>query len=102
MAYQASVAIGYLSGKTTAADISLKAITALTPDDACANWPYWIAALSAIIGTFSISYGLNQRALRKQTVQHLEPYKVKYETLIDPNRTSSGLLNDGTTNPKDT
>lgn len=97
----ASNAISDLSGKITAASIDLKASAFLNPDDACENWPYWIAAISAIICVASVSYGWNQRGLRKQTIEHLSPYKEKYEHLIDPNRTSSGLLNDGSTNPTD-
>jgi len=97
----ASNAISDLSGKITAASIDLKASAAFNPDDACNNWPYWVAATSAIICVASVSYGLNQRALRKQTIEHLFPYKEKYERLFDQNRTSSGLLNDGSTNPTD-
>lgn len=101
IAKYASNAISNLSGKITAASIDLKASAALNPDDACDNWPYWIAALSAIICVASVSYGWNQRTLRKQTIEHLFPYKEKYERLFDQNRTSSGLLNDGSTNPTD-
>lgn len=98
----ASDAIGELSGKITAASIDLNASAALNPSDAgCDNWPYWIAALSAITCAFSVSYGWNQRVLRKQTIEHLSPYKQKYEQIIDSSRTSSGLLHDGSTNPTD-
>ncbi|WP_150047327.1 hypothetical protein [Methylomonas rhizoryzae] len=101
IANQAATAIGYLSGKSTDATIDLKASAILNPDDACASWPYWIAALSAVLCSVSISYGLNQRALRKNTIENLAGYKEKYERMIDPNRSSSGLLTDGSTHPKD-
>ncbi len=96
------LAIGELSGKITAASVDFKATAMLNPDEANANWPYWVAAISAIICAISMSYGWNQRALRKQTIAHLFPYKEKYERLYDCNRTSSGLCNDGSTNPEDT
>lgn len=97
----AAGAVKELSGKITAADIKFNASAAFNPDEACANWPYWIAALSAIISVASVAYGIGQRYLRKQTIEHLSPYKEKYERMIDPNRTSSGLHNDGSTNPGD-
>ena len=101
IAWFASKAISDLSGKITAASIDLKASASLNPDDLCANWPYWIAAISAVLCALSISYGWAQRLLRKQTIAHLSLYKEKYERLIDKNRTSSGLLNDGSTHPTD-
>lgn len=96
-----SDAVSELSGKITAASIDIKAAAIFNPEDASVSWPYWVAALSAMICVASVSYGWNQRALRKQTIESLFPYKEKYERLIDQNRTSSGLLNDGSTNPTD-
>lgn len=102
MAKYASDAIGRLSGQITAASIDFKAVAVFNPEDTSTNWPYWVAAISAIICATSVSYGWHQRLLRKQTIEHLFPYKEKYELLFDQNRTSSGLLNDGSTNPTDT
>ncbi|QWF71212.1 hypothetical protein KEF85_01565 [Methylomonas paludis] len=101
IAVQGTTAIGYLSGKTTDATIDLKASAIFNPDEACANWPYWIAALSAVLCATAISYGFNQRTLRKNTIENLAGYKEKYEKMIDPNRSTSGLLGDGSTHPKD-
>lgn len=101
MAYQATIAIGYLSGKTTDATIDLKASAFFNPDNACENWPYWIAALSVVLCTAAISYGINQRTLRKNTIENLASFKEKYEKMIDPNRSTSGLLGDGSTHPND-
>lgn len=106
IAKQAANAIGGLSGKITAATIDLQASAAFNAGDAaltdtCDNWPYWIAALSMMIGVASISYGWHQRLLRKQTIMHLAPYKEKYERTIDGSKVSSGLLNDGSTDPDD-
>jgi len=107
IAYFATFAIHDLSGKITNASIGIKAEAALNPSDdgdqspKNPEWPYWIAALSAILATASISYGLNQRQLRKDTIQNLSPYKEKWESYIDPGRTSSGLTPNGSTNPID-
>ena len=100
-------AIIALSGKATSAAIDVNASAALNPGEtpnameACETWPFWIAAISAIIATAAVSYGLNQRRLRRMAIEHLTPFKERWERSIDPNRTSSGLLADGSTNPED-
>jgi hypothetical protein len=99
LGYCVYLSIHDLSGKHTDALINFKAEASLNPDEP--SWPYWIAALSAIIATASISYGLSERKLRKSTVEQLAPYKEKWEQSIDPKRTSSELLPDGATNPRD-
>jgi hypothetical protein len=109
LGYCAYMSVHELSGKITEASINVKAEASLNPlenpsaavDDDAPVWPYWMAGLSAILATAGISYGFNQRRLRKLTVEHLAPYKEKWELTIDPKRTSSGLLPDGSTNPND-
>jgi hypothetical protein len=105
LGYFTYMSIHDLSGKSTNAAINFKAEASLNPphddDNEAPVWPYWMAALSTILATAGISYGLNQRRLRKLTVQQLAPYKEKWERITDPNRTSSGLLPDGSTNPYD-
>jgi hypothetical protein len=105
LGYCAYLSIHDLSGKSTDASINVKAEASFNPsnetDDKMPTWPYWMAGLSAILATASISYGLNQRRLRKLTVEQLAPYKEKWELITDPKRTSSGLLRDGSTNPCD-
>jgi len=105
LGYCTYLSIHDLSGKSTDASINVKAEASFNPssdtDDKTPAWPYWMAGLSAILATASISYGLNQRRLRKITVEHLAPYKEKWELMKDPKRTSSGLLQDGSTNPCD-
>lgn len=90
-----------LSGKITAASIDINAGASLDTGGDCPSWPYWVVGISAIMTTAAVFFALGQRQLRKNTVEHLAPYKEKYERLIDPQRTTSGLLNDGSTNPED-
>lgn len=47
------------------------------------------------------AWALVERYVRKKTILQLAPYKTRYEMLCDPNRSSSGLALDGTTNAKD-
>lgn len=108
LGYFAYLSIHDLSGKSTQASINVKAEASLNPSsntneetEEIPVWPYWMAAVSAILATGGIMYGLNQRKLRKLTIQHLAPYKEKWELSIDPSRSSSGLLPDGSTNPND-
>jgi hypothetical protein len=76
--YFAYLSIHDLSGKSTDASINVKAEAAVNPFHGDAHsdapaWPYWVAALSAILATAGISYGLSQRRLRRLTVEHLAP-----------------------------
>ena len=100
IAYFASASIHELSGLTTNAKIDIKAEASLNPEDTPV-WPFWVAGLSGMIAVAGVGYGFSQRALRKLTVQHLSPYKEKWEKQFDPNRTTSGLLEDGSTHPHD-
>ena len=100
IAYFASASIHELSGRNTNAKIDIKAEASLNPEDT-PIWPFWIAGLSGMIAVGGVGYGYSQRALRKLTVQHLSPYKEKWEKQFDPNRTTSGLLEDGSTHPYD-
>jgi len=100
MAYFAFASIHDLSGLTTNAKIDIKAEASLNPEDTPV-WPFWVAGLSGMIAVGGVVYGFSQRELRKLTVQHLSPYKEKWEKQFDSKRTTSGLLEDGSTHPHD-
>jgi hypothetical protein len=48
-----------------------------------------------------VSYGWNQRLLRKRAVDRLGPSRLQYERMLDPDRTSSGLTTTGETSPEE-
>lgn len=79
--------IDSLSGKHTIADIVIGTLADLKVNE-------WVAYA---IGGAGVFYGLGERKLRRKRVAELAQTNTKLETLIDPNRTSSGLKSDGTT-----
>jgi hypothetical protein len=82
--------VSVLSGKATFADIGIRLIGDLKISE----------GLAYCLGSGGILYGLNQRRLRRQTIEHLSSRLRRYESQIDPNRTSSGLTPKGTTPPE--
>lgn len=89
--YFGSQSIASLAGNTTTANV---AISYFTGADSTYGLP-WIAA---IVG---LGYGLAQRKLRQQKTRHFQDRITKLESIIDKNRSSSGLTTDGQTHPED-
>lgn len=83
--------IDALAGKTTAADIVLKAITDLKLDE---------RVLYLLTGGTTF-WAIRERKLRKKTIRHIAAQKKELEEHIDPNRTSSNLTETGDTHPED-
>ena len=51
------------------------------------------------VGGLGAGYGVWQRRLHRRSIRHFGPRLAKYESMLDPNRTSSGLTEFGQTNP---
>jgi hypothetical protein len=85
------LSVSVLSGKTTAADILVRLL---------ANSNVQIS-ISWALAASGLSGWLVERRLRKRTIQKLAP-RIKYlERLIDEGRSSSNLMEDGSTRPED-
>jgi hypothetical protein len=91
LAYSAVLAARALAGQETG---GLIAFLTSTGSGATATAGTGVGGLGAI-------YGLWQRHLRRRTIARLAPRIARYEQLVDPNRTSSGLTEFGSTNPDD-
>lgn len=91
LAYIGYLAIDSLAGKTTVANIVLKYLTAEESDY---GFP-WI-----LVGAFAI-WAVLERRLRKRKIESLQGHIRELEKRLDPNRTTSGLLPTGDTNPED-
>jgi hypothetical protein len=92
VAIQTRIALQALAGKRTIADFIVG----------------WFGDGSGLTITLSFSataiatlWAIIERKLRHRKVEYLGKRNTKNEQLIDPNRTSSGLLPDGTTHPRD-
>ena len=97
--YGALVAIFYflyasvasLAGQVTLADIGLRIIGDVRISETIA----WL------FGGGGVGYGLRERKLRRDTIERLTPRVRKYEEMLDPQRSSTGLPSRGTTRPED-
>ena len=103
------------AGKTTAADINLKAdVKALTnlnhiecdcPEAEViyevAPYSWVIGLLGFLFGSVGIAYGRGQSTLRRDAIERLHPYNRELENVIDGRRSSSGLTPRGQTRPED-
>lgn len=83
--------ISSLSGKTTFATIGVSVLGNLSVSH----------GIYIVLTAGSIIYGLGQRRLRRRVLGRLTSEKESLEKLLDPNRTSSGLTERGTTRPGD-
>lgn len=54
-----------------------------------------------VIAGLCFLWAVMERRLRYRKVEHLQGHNVELERIIDPHRTSSGLLPTGQTNPRD-
>jgi hypothetical protein len=91
IAYLASKSIGILAGKVTLADIGIGFL-------ANVKLSQGISYIACIGG---VAYGLRERKLRRDAIQHLSGRKRDLERMIDHQRSSSGLTPRGTTRPED-
>jgi len=91
LAYISYLAIEALAGKTTIANIVLKYLTAEESDYGVP----WILAGACTI------WAILERRLRKRKTEALQGRIRELETRLDSNRTTSGLLPTGETNPED-
>ncbi len=83
--------VAALAGQTTAADIGIKFLADVQ-----------ISRVFAVLfGGSGIAYGLQQRRLRKNTIERLQGRIQEHERRIDPQRTSSRLTARGETRPED-
>lgn len=91
IAWCASSAIAELSGKETSASVYIDFLGTVNVSLAL-SWTV------AIIGT---AYGIQQRKLRRDTVERIQQRNIQLEKLIDPDRSSSKLTPRGETRPED-
>lgn len=91
IAYIAYLSLEVASGKTTIANIVIGYFTSKESDFG-APW---------ILTFFAFGWALLERKERRRKTQELQKRIGELEKRIDPNRTSSGLLSTGETNPKD-
>ena len=83
--------VASLAGQVTLADIGLRIIGDVTISETVA----WL------FGVGGVGYGLRERKLRRDTIERLTPRVRKYEEMLDPQRSSTGLPSRGTTRPED-
>lgn len=95
IAYVASQALGQLAGEKTEATVSLT-LQFLTK-----TGPGAVVIVSLGAGLLGVAYGLLERRLRYQKVEHLQGRVRELELEFDPNRSSSLLTVQGRTNPRD-
>lgn len=90
-AYFAWQATAVLAGRQTNADLNFSAFLAVDDDK---GLPWVIAILMA-------GWAYLERRLRLNKTAQLQSHIKQLELRLDPNRTSSGLLPTGETNPED-
>ena len=83
--------ITVLSGHQTDASFVVNILLNLQADR-------WIAY---IVGGGGVAYGWNERRLKRQSIDRLSRHTEELEKRLDPKRTSSKLLRDGTTRRED-
>lgn len=84
-------AVVALAGKQTVAEIALKFLASLTISKTL--------CLGAASG--GVAWGATERKLRKQTIRTKARRIKELEERIDPERSSSKLMSDGSTRPED-
>lgn len=93
-----------ISGKTTTADVDASlVIESQTISDALESilGSHSLVFFAVAIGIIGICYGRLQAKLRKDDVEHLHKFQLKYEQLKDAKRSSSRLTARGETRPED-
>lgn len=89
--YYIYLCVAALAGKTTLANIGINVLANVKISEVVA----WLFGGSGVI------FGLNQRRLRRKTIEHVQTRNIMLEQRLDPNRTSSQLTPRGETNPRD-
>ncbi len=96
-----SFAIHDLAGKVTVANIKILA-EAIMGEKEASLCPSWYILYSALIfGFFSVLLFKRERKEKKDAIERLHSYQSRWETSVDPSRTSSNLTPRGDTNPED-
>lgn len=94
ISYMAFRMVDTLAGRRTEATLN-----------ASIDWPcgpeWWMIGLACLFGVGGILYGRYQRRLRGDTIERMHDFQKKWETSIDPNRSSSNLTARGDTRPED-
>lgn len=85
------LSIESLAGKETLTDIGINFLSEVKVS----------IALSWLVGFFGAFYGINQRKLRKDTVERLQTRIKEFEISVDSKRSSSQLTTRGDTRPED-
>lgn len=85
------LSIDTLAGQTTNADIGVRLLADVKLSEVFAY----------IFGSGAVAYGWRQRSLRKSTIERLQGRIRSLESILDPDRSSSGLTTRGDTPPKD-
>jgi hypothetical protein len=84
-------AIAVLAGRSTFADIAVRFLANLKVSD----------GILYLLTGGSIVFGVGQRYLRRRHIKRVVPAKNQLERMLDPNRSTSGLTPEGTTQPGD-
>ena len=85
------LSIEALAGKAT----MLKAVFEYTTGNKATVILPWLVTIVMLV------WALRERALRRRKTAQMQNHAREIETRLDPDRTGSGLLPDGRTNPKD-
>lgn len=89
--YFTYLSIDAIAGKTTIANVFL---SYLISKESNFGFPWFLAGVTSI-------WALLERRLRKRKIEQMQNHIKELEKSRDENRTSSGLLADGETNPSD-
>lgn len=84
-----------LAGKATFASFFMSIAVSVFGNDKI------FKVILCVLAGGGIVYGEGQRRLRRRDIERLTPRPRQLESLIDPNRTTSGLTTQGTTRPED-
>ena len=84
-------AVTVLSGHQTDASFVVKILMNLQAD----RWMAYIAGGGGLV------YGWNERRIKRKNIERLSHHTEELEKRLDPQRTSSNLLRDGTTRRED-
>lgn len=88
-----------LSGKSTDVKANILANVSFGKED---NSTYvYVIVFLLIVSVTSIIYGIAQKRLRSSEISRMQGRIQQLESIIDPYRKSSGLAENGETNPKD-